>query len=276
MSSRDNNWVQNDCIQHPRVQIFMDASKRGNKTGYAFLASLGDVVISEGGGALGDVSVFQVEVVAIQADLLLLLLNHHKLKGMKVKLWTDSQSALQSIFSLKPTSKLVEETIKRLLSTKLICQIELAWVHGHSGVTGNKVVDRMAKENAVAVQLLSPALARTEREIKKEIKRIAECKWQQWWRMISQCGTAKSFFAAPTTQHRKFIKWMSTKELTALIQAATGHGLFAGYLSRWRESLSLTCKHCGETEETSLHLWRVPSTRTGKNPAVQYGNWWEI
>ncbi len=59
--------MQNDCIQHPRVQIFTDASKRGNDTGHAFLASRGQVVIGEGGGALGDVSVFQAEVVAIQS-----------------------------------------------------------------------------------------------------------------------------------------------------------------------------------------------------------------
>ncbi len=55
---------------------------------------------------------------------------------------------------------------------------------------------------------------------------------------------------------------MSTKELTTLIQAATGHGLFAGHLSRWRESLPSTCKLCGETEETPLHLW-------GKCPALE-------
>ncbi len=161
-------------------------------------------MIEEGGGSLGGVSVFQAEVVAIQAALLWLISNPHKLKGTKVKLWTDSQSVLQSIFSLQPTSKLVEETIKLLVSAKLICQIELAWVRGHSGVTGNEVVDGMAKENAVAVQLSSPALARTEREIKKEIKRIAEHKWQQWWQTIPKCGTAKSFFVVPTTQHRKF------------------------------------------------------------------------
>ncbi len=75
----------------------------------------------------------------------------------------------------------------------------------HSGVTGNEVVDGMAKENTVAVQLSFPALARTEREVKKELIRIAERKWQQWWKTIPQCGTAKSFFAVPTTQHRKYI-----------------------------------------------------------------------
>ncbi len=88
-------------------------------------------------------------------------------------------------FFLKPTNKLVEKSIKMLLSVKLICQIELAWVRGHSGVTGNEVVDGMAKENTIAVQLSSPALARTEIEIKNKIKRFAEHKWQQCWRTIS-------------------------------------------------------------------------------------------
>ncbi len=151
---------------YPRVQIFTDASKKGNDTCCAFLASRGgDVVIGEGGGPPGDVSVFQAEVAAIQVAVLWLISNPHKLKGTKVKLWTDLQSALQSIFSLKLTSRIVEE--RMLVSTKLICQIELAWVRVHSGVTGNKVANGMVKENAVAVQLMSPALARTERQIKK-------------------------------------------------------------------------------------------------------------
>ena len=104
----------------PRA-IYTDASKKDTDTGYAFMASRED--LGEGGGALGDTSVFQAEVVAIQAALLWLISNPNKLKGMKVKLWTDSQFALQSIFSLKPTSKLVEDTIKLLVLAKLICQI---------------------------------------------------------------------------------------------------------------------------------------------------------
>ncbi len=55
----------------------------------------------------------------------------------------------------------------------------------------------MAKENVVAVQLAYPALQRTEREIKQKIKSIAEHKL-----------------------HIKTIKWMGSKELTTLIQAA--------------------------------------------------------
>ena len=33
VGSRKNNWVQNDCVQQPRVQIFTDASKKSKNTG---------------------------------------------------------------------------------------------------------------------------------------------------------------------------------------------------------------------------------------------------
>ena len=91
--SRTNNWVQNEYIQHPCVQIHTDASKKADV-----------VIVESNGGALGDTSVFQAEVVAIHAALFWLISNPHKLKGTKVKLWTDLRSALQSIFSEKPTS----------------------------------------------------------------------------------------------------------------------------------------------------------------------------
>ncbi len=64
-------------------------------------------MIVEGGGALEDSSVLQAEVVAIQAALLWLIWNPHNIKDTNKKLWTDLQSTQQSIFSLKPTSKLV-------------------------------------------------------------------------------------------------------------------------------------------------------------------------
>ena len=118
LGSMKNNWVQNECIQHPRMQIYTDASKTGTDT--SFYGESGDVIIGEGGSSLRDTSVFKAEVVALQAALLWLISNPHKLKGMKVKLWTNSQSALQSIFSLKPTSKLVGVSIELLMLAKLI------------------------------------------------------------------------------------------------------------------------------------------------------------
>ena len=69
-------------------------------------------------------------------------------------------------------------------------------------VTRNKVVDGMAKENATAIQLLHPALPQTEREIRKEIKLICWTYMAAMVEKIPQCGTAKTFFAVPTTHYR--------------------------------------------------------------------------
>ena len=129
-------------------------------------------------------------------------------------------------------------------------------------VVGGVVETEKTRRIHFLVGLFRPSAVREGKEIKKTIKISVEEEWQQIWQTIPQCGTAKSFFAVLTTQHRKFIKWMSTKEPTTLIQAATGHGLFAGHLSRWRESLPSTCKLCGKAEETLLHLF-------GECPALE-------
>ncbi len=39
--SRAKKWVQNDCTERTREQIFIDASKKGDDTSYGFLASQG-------------------------------------------------------------------------------------------------------------------------------------------------------------------------------------------------------------------------------------------
>ena len=103
----------------------------------------------------------------------------------------------------------------------------------------NKVLDGMAKEKAVAVQILLPALLRIEREIRKDITSIAEHKWQQWWEKIPQFGISKAFFAVSIAQHRKVITLMNMKEFTTLIQAAMGHAQHSNCnkhdASRWWE-----------------------------------------
>ncbi len=97
----------------------------------------------------------------------MLIPNPQNLKRTNLKLWSYSQSTLQSIFSLKPTSKLEKNTMEPLVSAKLMCQMELAWVLGHSGVAVNEVADRMSKEKTIVVQLPYPVLPQMEKEIKK-------------------------------------------------------------------------------------------------------------
>ncbi len=133
---------------------------------------------------LTNASVFQAEVVAYQAALLWLNSNPHRLKGTNVKLWLDSPSALQSIFSLKPTSKLVEATIEVLVSAKLIYAYAPNRTGFHSRtlryLAGNKQGGPppwMGKENSVAVHLHDHILLRTEKQKRKQkrclLKKVA-------------------------------------------------------------------------------------------------------
>ncbi len=62
----------------------------------------------------------------------------------------------------------------------------------------------------------------------------------------------------------KKVTKLSGEELNLLIQAATGHGLFAAHLAKWIEEMDPLCKLCLEGEETSTHLWE-------ECPAL----WWE-
>ncbi len=116
---------------------------------YTFMASWGDVVIGEGGGALGDTSVFQADVVAKQAALLWLISHSHKTKRDEGET-VNGLTILPAVHLLPKTHQPAGgRNNKLLISAKLICQMELAWIRSHSGVTRNKVVDRIAKENAV-------------------------------------------------------------------------------------------------------------------------------
>ncbi len=155
--SGQNNWLQNDEIPKPRVNIFTDASNKGEHIGYAFVAGRGNVAVGEGGvwcsqrrHCLSGRSRRHTGRTVMAA------LQPKELNGTTVKIWTDPQSTLQAAFSLRPASKLLEETIQLLCSAKSISRVELASVWRHSGVTGSEIVDGMAKENNVAAQLPLP------------------------------------------------------------------------------------------------------------------------
>ena len=52
----------------------------------------------------------------------------------------------------------------------------------------------------------------------------------------------------------KRIVKLSRLKITKLVQAATGHGLFAAHLAHWRPCHKV-CKLCDENDQTSAHLW---------------------
>ena len=63
-----------------------------------------------------------------------------------IHFFTDSMSSLHSLTDHHPSSKMVINTIKALETLCLSSKVTLHWVRGHSGVTGNELADKLAKE----------------------------------------------------------------------------------------------------------------------------------
>ncbi len=147
----------------PRA-IYTDASKKDTDTGYAFMASGED--LGEGGGDEGET----VDGLAIRPTVHLLSEAHQQTGGRHNQVVGFGKAHMPNRTGMGSQP-----------------------LRGHRERGGRE----NGKKNAVVVQLMHLALPQTEREIRKEIKSIAEHRWQQWWKAIPKCGTAKAFFVVP-------------------------------------------------------------------------------
>ena len=101
-------------------------------------------------GALTDHTVFEAEAVGILLALHLLWLEWDTTKAI---IQIDNQAVLGAlaIRKVKPGQNIIDEIISQVKNTwrwsgNVGFQLELGWVKGHSGVEGNKRVNREARE----------------------------------------------------------------------------------------------------------------------------------
>ncbi len=84
----------------------------------------------------------------------------------------DRLAVFPAVHLLPEAHQQADGRINQLLVSAKLMPNKAGLGCGHPGVTGKEGVDGMAKENAITVQLLYPALSRTERNIKKEKKEL--------------------------------------------------------------------------------------------------------
>ena len=98
---------------------------------------------------------FQAEIIAIREavkEFQTKLQIDHKY----VKIFTDSQAALQALSSNDYTSRIVKETCLELNKLKqLVVRLELVWIKAHVGYKGNERADELARnaDNINDIQL---------------------------------------------------------------------------------------------------------------------------
>ncbi len=248
------NWVNLTTVEDPTVVMYTDASSKDGKSACAWMACRNDYVIAEGFTPLGDVTVFQAEVAAIQGALQWLISNPHKLKEDSCQILSDSQCAVRAISSTRVMSAWINETIQLLAQAREVLQVELSWVKGHNNLTGNEYVDALAKAARDAPAGGERRIPVALSQLKSKINNHFEEKWQKQWDSTTECKITKAFFPSVSTARWKRVRTWTKASFGLLIQAATGHSLFAAHLAHWRD-IDPLCKLCCEEDETSEHIW---------------------
>ena len=165
-------------------------------------------------------------------------------------IYTDSKVTLASLKNSFIHSFLTEE-IPNMVGhlTMLNWTIHFGWVKAHTGIEGNGVADKLAKEAAQEADDQNIVYARIPTTlVATELKKEGIVKWQSQWDSTEKGAICRSFF--PSVEQRLKMKLPITPEFTAIV---TGHGKTKSYLHRFKLADNPTCP-CNEGIQTPDHL----------------------
>ena len=117
----------------------------------------------------------------------------------------------------------------------------------HSGIEGNELADKLAKEAAEDDEL-NIVYNRIPTTVSTELKKEGLTKWQRQWERTDKEALCRSFF--PTVEQRLELKIPITPEFTAIV---SGHGKTKSYLHRFKLIDNPMCP-CNEGTQSTEHL----------------------
>lgn len=152
-------------------------------------------------------------------------------------------------------SKLVrdcKETLNRLGSKY---KIILSWVPGHSGIHGNEMADKLAKEGCSKPPPVRPLFGVPLCLGKEGVHQWINDKSLKHWKSTAGCRQAKLLMGTEEIGTRaKQLLQLDRKQARTAIGLLTGHCALRYHMSNMGLSTEIICRACNEEDETSMHV----------------------
>ena len=215
-------------------------------------------------------SSYNGELQAIDLALQQILKKTPPLRGNKIHIITDCQSALQSVVKGDKTKNFgwiinsINNSVKELHNRQMT--IKIYWTAGHVSLEGNDLADRLAKEAA------ADALTNTEydtyiplTEIKNLFRKTLTTKWQKRWN--TGTDARHTYNLLPEVKVGGFKSLCERETETKLIRLQLGTTLLKEHMNKIMPTIYDTPNcDCGMERATIEHyLIRCPSHKLHRN-----------
>ena len=242
--------------QPTQVNVFTDGSKLDDQTGAGLVIYKGRREIEHEWYKLPEgCTVFQAEVAAIaKAAQKLVQLQDGSIKY--VKIFVDSQAAIQAIGNPYVTSKIVLSAIESLNELASSAKsVTVVWIPAHKGHIGNERADELAKkgtaENTPGRTL---GVGMPQATVKAAIRKAVYGEWQKEWSSMSTANHARSFYGGPNQGKARYVYKLARLELGRFVRLITGHNNLSFFQTKIGLHTSSTCRFCAEGLETITHF----------------------
>ena len=143
------------------------------------------------------------------------------------------------------------EHLRLLSRTKVV---QLMWVPGHTGISGNEAADALAQAGArMQVVGPEPILGLSSKVSVGVINARTEKSHMETWHAIPGCRVSKALIEAQKIGRKNKVLKLSRLDHRTVVAVLTGHCRLNEHLNRLAITECATCNLCGQEPESSVH-----------------------